>query len=127
MRKVSIILTCVAFLFVNAAPFTVVTEGLKTNPSSGTTLADTGTLGTDVYESTPINVVLSSSSRVQIVFEHIASDGQTVLHSHTFNVDGSFYCQLNQGAVAGEKYRLRILTTLLLGATAQGSLSSAGF
>lgn len=116
-----------ACLFINAAPFTVVSDGLKVNPNSGTILADTDALGADVYESTPINVVVSSSVRVLVEFQHVADDGTTVLHSHTFNVDGSFYCQINQSAIAGEKYRLVLLTTLSSNNSVQGTLSSAGF
>lgn len=133
MKRISIILTILAFLFINATPVasadpnTCITLGLLVNPTAGTTLADTGAFTVDQYDSSPTTIIISSSSRVWVVFEHMATDGVTVLRSHSFNVDGSFYCQINQGAAIGERFRLRLLTGLLLGNSAQGTLSSSGF
>lgn len=100
----------------------MVTNGVKTNPAANTILAD-ATMISDIGGS-EVYVIVSSNALAGIAFEHIDTDGTTVLNSHLFAVpaNGNFTTTFFEGTKSGDHLRLR-LNNLIVGSV-QGTITS---
>lgn len=103
---------------------TMISTGVQVNPAASTILADTGALANDV--SGLWDVIVSSSAGVGVVFEHVGTDGTTVVASHLFPVAANGLVpglEFNVQALAGQRLRLRTTTLVALG-NVQGTFST---
>jgi len=102
----------------------IATVGVIENPQANTILADIGKFRADI-ENCVTNIMISSSLRCTVVFEHLAKDRETVIYEETYIVDGSFFGTVTRDAKRNETIRLRLVESTK--GVVQGTFTSMSY